>query len=343
MFPMIKKTVFYSAKWLGLFALARRIYRHRVRILCYHGFTLEDEHLCVPGLFIEPDVFQQRMDYLADKNYRVLPLHEAWLEIESGNIGADTVVLTIDDGFYSTLRLAAPVLAEHGFPATLYLTSYYFDQPCPIFTLTVDYLFFKSGGDTSVLQQLAAGFSDAFVAPEDWRDRDQLRDALKNYGQQLPDNEQREQLLQTIGNALGVAYQPIRDSRILGLVNRQEIAELERAGVDIQLHTHRHRFPTDTGVAAQELRDNRAALQDHVAAPLNHFCYPSGEWDEAHWPVLQEAGMLTATTCESGLVDARTPPLAMNRILDSARVSQIEYEAEVSGFNQLIRSLRGRS
>ena len=51
-------------------------------------------------------------------------------------------------------------------------------------------------------------------------------------------------------------------------------------------------------------------------------------------------GVLTATTCETGLVDEKSPPLAWRRILDSSRVSQIEFEAEVSGFNELIRLVR---
>ena len=76
---------------------------------------------------------------------------------------------------------------------------------------------------------------------------------------------------------------------------------------------------------------------------MSHFCYPSGEWDRLHWPVLENHNVRTATTCESGLVNADTPRFAMNRILDSARISQIEFEAEVSGFNELIRQVRRRA
>ena len=50
--------------------------------------------------------------------------------------------------------------------------------------------------------------------------------------------------------------------------------------------------------------------------------------------------MLTATTCVTGLVDEKSPLFAWPRILDSSRVSQIEFEAEVSGFNELLRMAR---
>lgn len=338
MFQLIKYSVFHAAKLLGLFALSRRIYRHKVRILCYHGFTLRDEHLFVPGLFITPETFTRRMNYLKRKGYRVQSLQQVCAELASGDIERDSVVLTIDDGFYSTLKLAAPVLAGHGFPATLYLTSYYFDESCPIFTLAVDYLFWKSTVEHADFGALEVpGLTSAGS-----ESLEPAREAIKTFGQALADNDQRERLLQGLADILEVSYDALKSERLLTLVNEEEAQALQDSGVDIQLHSHRHRFPTTTALARREIDDNRSALAPFARQTLNHFCYPSGEWDSQHWPVLTAAGVLTATTCESGLVDADTPPLAMNRILDSARVSQIEFEAEVSGFNELVRQLRHR-
>ena len=134
----IKVSVFYAARACGLFALSRRIYRHKVRILCYHGFTLHNEHQFVPGLFIEPEVFRRRLHYLQTRGYRVQRLGDAFECIRNDAIAADTVVLTIDDGFYSVFSRAVPLLREFDVPATLYLTSYYLDEGCPMFTLVVD-------------------------------------------------------------------------------------------------------------------------------------------------------------------------------------------------------------
>jgi len=61
---------------LGLFWLARRSYKKNPRILCYHGFTLKDEHLFRPKLFIEKHTFDMRMKYLQDKQYNVISLDD---------------------------------------------------------------------------------------------------------------------------------------------------------------------------------------------------------------------------------------------------------------------------
>ena len=48
----------------------------------------------------------------------------------------------------------------------------------------------------------------------------------------------------------------------------------------------------------------------------------------------------SATTCEIGLAHRATPRYALPRILDSSRVSQIEFEAEMCGFGELARGLK---
>ncbi len=51
------------------------------------------------------------------------------------------VALTIDDGFHGTLRHAWPALQRHGFPATLYATSYHVQSGTPVFRLLVQWVF----------------------------------------------------------------------------------------------------------------------------------------------------------------------------------------------------------
>ena len=50
--------------------------------------------------------------------------------------------------------------------------------------------------------------------------------------------------------------------------------------------------------------------------------------------------METATTCEPGLNSPSTPRLSLHRFLDGEDITQIEFEAEVSGFTELLRSVR---
>ena len=338
----LKPLVLKTARSLGLFAVARKLMRGKLRILCYHGFTLKDEELFVPGLFISPDIFEQRMAWLADQGYTVLSLDEAVEKLHAGTLPDDPVVLTIDDGFYSVYKAAMPVIARHHFPATLYLTSYYFEKGTPIFSLTVDYMFWATERNAADLSSL--GVPDLPPGVIDFSDPDtrtRIAEMIADYGQALDGHEQRVTLARRLGALLGVSYDEIESARTLSLIDAGELAELRANGIEIELHTHRHDFPEDASRAAEALARNRDVVEPHLPAPMRHFCYPSGVWSRDHWAALSSAGIATATTCETGFVDRETPAFAMPRILDSARVSQVEFEAELSGFLELKRRLQG--
>ena len=337
----IKNIVFFASKYLGLFAISRWILRNKVRVLCYHAFTTIDEHLNVPGLFIEPDVFAKRLNYLKRKGYRVIGLDEADQELSNGVKANNRVVITIDDGFVSVLKKAAPILKQYDFPSTLYLTSYYFDKNCPVFTLAVGYMLWKtrlSNADFSLLQIPAlSAYKDCSLSETN---KNKIAIAIKQYGQALKGNQKRVELLEKLGGILQVDYHQLNKDRLFNLVNKQELNELQQHGVDIQLHTHRHTFPVDQEIAEKEIRDNKNAINPLLEKPMQHFCYPSGVWSERHWGALSKEQVRTATTCQIGLVDEKTPRFAWPRILESSRVSQIDFEAEVSGFNELLRMVR---
>ena len=321
-------------KCLGFFWIARKIYKKNPRILCYHGFTLEDEHHFRPKLFIEEHTFDQRMKYLQDKGYNVISLDDFYNQKEEKNFADDTVVITIDDGFYSTLKIANEVLSKYQFPSTLYLTSYYCDRNCPIFMLAVQYMFYKStnGADLAALNipGVAGNVSEENQAK------------IIKFGSELKTEQERIDLLISLGELLAVDYDELNKNRLLNLITFDEIGQLLEKGMDIQLHTHRHTFPEDEEAATEEIEKNRVKIDPYLPNSQTHFCYPSGVWSKNHWPVFDKTGVKTATTCEPKLIYCDTPNYSLDRILDGSNLAQIEYEAEVSGFVELIRRLRGR-
>jgi len=146
--------------------------------------------------------------------------------------------------------------------------------------------------------------------------------------------------LQALGDILNVDYEKLNQDRLFGLVNVDELNQLQEYGVDIQLHTQRHTFPVDEDISRKEIQDNKQAINPFLNSEMTHFCYPSGVWSSRHWKVLEQEEIKTATTCQTGFVDEKSPRFAWPRVLDSSRVSQIEFEAEVSGFNELLRMAR---
>ncbi len=329
---------------LGLFDLARRVTRSQLRVLCYHGFALDDEVRFRESLFISRARFERRMRYLRRHGFRVLPLDEAHRRLRDGTLPADAVAITIDDGFHSTHAVAKDILARHRFPATLYLTSYYFQKGTPVFQLAVDYICWKSPRATVDLSGLGVpALAGARAIPFSAEIREEVSAIVHAHGCTLPTEEARVDLSRRLAERLDVDYDAIARSRILSLVSPRELRELQDSGMRIGLHTHRHRLPESLAEALRELEDNRAAVEPVIGRAMTDFCYPSGAWSARHRPALALAGVQTATTCESGLVDRNRDPYLLPRILDDSRVSMIEFEAEMSGFCEVVRRLRGRT
>jgi hypothetical protein len=155
-------------------------------------------------------------------------------------------------------------------------------------------------------------------------------------------DEARLSVIRGIASALKVDVDVVIRGRYFDLCNLEEIKEMHDEGVDIQLHTHRHTLPEDKGEAIREIMDNKQVLEPALGRTLTHFCYPSGEWTMAHWPALDACGIQSSTTCDPGLVSAGTHRFALNRILDSQEMSEIEFEAAVSGVKTLLTMLKER-
>ena len=334
-----KQLIYKASKLLGLFSLTAWLTRNHLRILCYHGFALHDEHRFRPKLFIHPQTFALRMRTLHKQGLAVLALSEAIDRLSAGTLPPCAVVITIDDGFHGVFQKALPVLIEHHFPATVYVTTYYVQHQNPIFRLVVQYMFWKTNKpclDTSGLSTGPAAQLDLRNAAK--RDR-WIWEFIEHAETHCPESD-RIALSRQLGQRLGVDYGELVQNRALSLMTVEEVRALLANSVDIQLHTHRHRFPAEQSLALSELQDNNAVLQQITGNRGIHFCYPSGLWSKQHWASLKEFGVRTGVTCEPGLNRQDTPPFALLRFLDGENVSQIEFEAEISGFAELLRSAR---
>lgn len=335
-----KELIYALAKTGGLFSRAQRWARNGLCILCYHGFSFIDEHRFRPKLFQTPELFAQRMDYLKRNGYSPLPLEEALQRLHQGRLGEKELVITIDDGFHGVAALAVPILKSYGFPATIYVTTYYMQRNNPIFGLALQYMFWKSACRLIDPTGLPVAFKGR--CPSKGVAGEIFLWQLEDYGEKRLDEDGRLALARELGRRLEVDFDELVSSRRLSLMTAAEVADLARHGFDIQLHTHRHRLPADGAQARRELQDNRMALQPLAKAPLNHLCYPSGIWSRALWPVLAAEGVATATTCEPGRNYPSTPPLGLRRFLDFQNTPPIVFEAEVSGFSELLRCLAAR-
>lgn len=338
----LKSAILHTARFAGLFAISRFLTRGRLRILGYHGGSLGDEHDFSPGTFMTAKTFQSRLDQLRRGGYPVLPFYDAVAALRGGTLPDAACVITIDDGWYGTYTHMVPALEERGLPATLYVSTYYMDKGSQVFNMYLRYLLFKAGEGTLDLAQIDESLDATFdLGTEDGRD--QAADILIDHGRKRCTDDERQAMLRRLSDILGVDWREAEAARLFTYMSAAEMATLPARGVELQLHTHRHVVPAHGSDAiSREIADNRAALARIADGPFDHFCYPSGVHDPSHYPYLEAAGVRTAVTTEAGLVRSDTPVYALPRILDSEAITPIEFEAELSGFLDLVRGLGGK-
>jgi peptidoglycan/xylan/chitin deacetylase (PgdA/CDA1 family) len=328
------------SKALGLFRLARRVTPRGLRILCYHSVALENEHAFLPKMFVSPQTFEKRLRFLADHGFPVLPLGEAVSALRNGTLPAGATTITFDDALYGTYRLAWPLLRRFAMPATVYVTTYYVAKRAPVFGLLVEYMFWKTGRPSLDPRGLGVP-STGMIDLADPLAKTRAAADIVEHGETRCTEEERGALARALAERLDIDYDRVARERLFNLMTTEEIRELAAAGLDVQAHTHRHQFPEDEDIAQRELADNREVLEPLTGRRLEHFCYPSGFWSERQWPWLAAGGFKSATTCEPGFNYAETPPLALRRFLDGEQISDLEFEAEMCGYKELLR--RGRA
>ncbi|MBA6412700.1 polysaccharide deacetylase family protein [Parahaliea sp. F7430] len=330
----MKQLILGLARIIGLFKLAQWLTRDRLRILAYHGIWEGDGHFG-NFLFMKPATFESRMRFLNEWGATVLPLSKALELLSEKRLPEKAVVITIDDGWQSSCKHMSEILCAAGYPATLYVSSYYADKQSPVFDVALAYLFqlAEESKQAVCIQLNAAGTTSK--APQVV-----TLSQLQDYARSLDSDEQRQSLLAAVAESIGESYESLCASRTFHLANSSELASMSSRGIDLQLHTHRHRTRSATESSlASEISENRQWLEQLTSKPLVHFCYPSGLNEPEDWPVLKELGIESATTTDSGLARESSNIYCLPRILDGENLSNLELEAEMSGFLELVRQV----
>lgn len=333
----IRRAALQVLRGAGVFRLVRnsRWRQHRLLILCYHGIAQEDEHEWRPGLFMHPDVLEQRLQILRRGRYNVVGLGEGLQKLRDGQLPPRSVAITFDDGCYDFYVRAYPLLKRYDFPVTVYQTTYYSDYQKPIFNLTCSYLLWKRRG-----MVLDRSFEFGVESPMDLRtepSRHQIvLKLVKGSEAKGLTGADRNELARRLAALLDINYDELTAKRILHLMTAQEIAELARQGVDFQLHTHRHRTPDDEGEFKKEIEDNRRRLQEILGSKASHFCYPSGVYKAAFLKWLRDENVASATTCDAGLASVESDPLLLPRLVDTSARSALEFESWLNGVGLML-------
>ncbi len=306
--------------------------RDRLAILCWHGFSLDDEHHWNPGLYVTGDHLRRRLGILRQLGCNVLSLDEGVRRLYEGTLPPRSVVLTVDDGSYDFYLRGWPVFREFGYPVTLYFTTWYSDFNRPVFDTMCSYLLWKAGGrnERCMLHWPEVSGEDADLADEVQRER--AGDNIRQYalGARLS-GRAKDELLAELAVRIGIDYEELCRRRVLHLVTSDEAHAMAAQGLDVQYHTHRHRVFREKDLFHAELTDNLQRILPVTGKQPRHFCYTAGFHLPEFPGFLREYGVVSATTCEQGLCTRESDPMLLPRVLDQSGMTELEYRGWLSG------------
>jgi peptidoglycan/xylan/chitin deacetylase (PgdA/CDA1 family) len=337
MIRTVKQTALSTMRSAGLFdAAGRTRWRNeRLLILGYHGISQDDEHHWNPALFIAPEHLASRLRFLRARGCNVLTLDEGLRRLQAGTLPPRSVAITFDDGYVDFYRLALPILKAYEVPATVYLTTYYSDNNRPVPGITAAYMIWKSRGFTGTLTSVPAFHGSRVDTHER---RASVSDAIGRYfnEERTLSADDKQRLIEALAKELEFNLEMFHRRRTMHVMTPDEARLVAEAGIDVQLHTHRHWVPKDEGLIAREIADNRERIERITGRPASDFCYPSGVHYPEILPWLRKLGVRSGTTCEPGLASADEDPLLMPRFLDHSNVSAVEFEAWLSGVGSVL-------
>lgn len=253
---------------------------HRPLILCYHAVSPTWRG----PLAVSEAVLRTQLTYVKKRGYVGLTISDAERRRSEDTLPPRSVVVTFDDGFASTVR-AAPILAELGFPGTVFLVT----------------RFVESGEPLSWISQALRPDTIEDLRPLTWRDAEELAASGWEVGSHtmthplltgLDDESLRAELAESrvaierrLGPCLSLSYP-------YGLADERVAAEAKRAGYEVaSTLTFSHSVdephrrprvgigPTDTGMRlAVQVSGYGQAARRSVAAPLARALYRRRTW-----------------------------------------------------------------
>lgn len=326
-----KLKVLAAAKCAGLFARARQRSTRAIRILCYHGIWLGDDAFAGDAMFMHAPVFIRRLELIREWGYPVISLREAVDALKHRlTLPPNSIVITIDDGWYGTYAHMLPALQRQSMPATLYCDTANLESGRIIPNVFARYL-----------------IPIAVANPTKHRAPDAACEKLRQQALDMTcDYDARLHAANELANRLDIDMSHYRDARAFQYMTKAELQDAHRLGLDVELHTHNHTLHDMSEASiAREILQNRASLSATLgrsADTFTHFCYPSGRANVSAARIMNGLGLASSTTTQQGLAWPNVNHHLIPRLLDNENLSELEFEAELSGFADVLRRFTSR-
>jgi peptidoglycan/xylan/chitin deacetylase (PgdA/CDA1 family) len=305
------------------------------RIFLLHRFEVRD--LGVTGL--SAGALRRTLAYLRRARYDLLSLEELLGRLRTGRSVHRAVVMTIDDGYFDTADVAAPIFEEYGCPVTCFLATGFLDGRLWLWWDRLKYIF-----EHTTRTQLTAHVG-AEVVPCAWQDFQSRRMAWWHLNVQCQNASQADRLacVEALAREAEVDL-PSRAPAAFAPMTWDTARRLESRGFTFGPHTVTHPVlaSTDPDQAFWEIEESWRRLRAELAHPIPVFAYPNGRDRDAgdrEVAMVRRAGLEAALLAVPSSLDpaaVRRSPSALYRLPRFGYTDHLEQVLQcISGLEEI--------
>jgi peptidoglycan/xylan/chitin deacetylase (PgdA/CDA1 family) len=278
--------------------------KNKLSILLYHQ-VLEKTDPMRPS---EPDAekFRWHMKLIRDY-FNPLPLDVAVELLQQGDLPANSICVTFDDGYLNNLEIAQPILQNFSIPATVYIATAFSSGGNMWNDRIIDLI-----GDRARTSFSLKAINMGGVEVSDWESRRSLASSLLAT-LKYQDFRTRNQLIDELYLENKAPEAPRK------MMSFDEIVELANRGVDIGAHTVDHPILKSLEIdeQRQQILDSKAQLEQLIKKPVTGFAYPNGlpakDYDSSGLELVKAAGFEYAVSTTWGVSTVSTSRYELNR------------------------------
>lgn len=271
-------------------------------VLSYHRVVEEfadHRQNSIPPMLISTRMLERQLDWVGSR-YSFVSLEELAAAMESGKKHSPPLAaVTFDDGYADVYHQALPLLRRKGIPLAVFVVTdligterlQYHDR---LYLLLVHAFIVKSPNALfAYLRKSGIRLADANHLGNGLIDYSRIVNTLLAF---LPRSE-IERIIAALESETGFIPPPLETHRAL---TWEMLGDMHRAGVIIGSHTRSHAvLPNESPEKVlDEIEGSRIELERRLSAPVRHFAYPDGRFNQSTINAVAASGYRYAyTTC----------------------------------------------
>ncbi len=314
---MLRQRAARAVRWLA-YATGAAVWNAkrtcRMRVLKFHGVGTGE---------YPPDLLEAQLRFLAE-HFRLVPLLQIVETARSGHpIRGDEVALTFDDGLRNNARVAAPLLARYGAPATFFVCPGLIERGAWLWNHEARERLSSLAAERRRATLAAIGAPPSAIGEGDVEPAIEWMKTLPRAAREVAEGEIR---------AATPAFEPSAEQRQrFDIMTWSDLRQVDPTWITIGSHTVSHPILPTLGREEldYEVAESRRWLEATLGRQIELFCYPNGAENERVRSAVA-ARYRAAVTTVPGSIRHGQDPFSLPRIGIRLDLPQLAWELQTT-------------